>query len=815
MRANLRLGALFTTVAFGLSLCAQTQPSAQDEAPVLLHIGTVAPDILAIEIKAGRMTPMRQTPYRKEPGDVVTRSKNSQTGEVRDVRLTRDGYSLGWLIGRNRDVLVIYDRVVGRPLDTNVADEPRSYRIRSSDDPAYALGITPTAVWRKSKSNDWVDAQDGHTTRHYLYLKLPAALRSGSGYTLSIGALNLNLASIGYVHDDSSSRSEAIHASQIGYRPDDPAKRAFLSIWLGTGGAHTYPAGLVFQLRDDNTAESVYSGHTALAWAADTPERIGRKANFSQTDVYRMDFGEFQRPGRYRICVEGIGCGYPFEIAGDVWTRAFQLSMKGFYHQRNGITLGAPYTGYIRPRGYHPADGVKVYQSTCSLMNSGNGLNALGLDHSNFGCLVAGKTDQLVKDAWGGYMDAGDWDRRIQHLEATRLHLELLELFPEYFRHLALNIPESGNGLPDLLNEALYNIDFYRRLQTPGGGVRGGIEQSEHPYGGLVSWMDTQVSMAYAPDPWSSYIYAGLAARASLVLRQLDPARAVVYEESALRAMRWAEVEYAQWKQGPDFAKAVRAAREIDSERSLAAVELYRLTHESRWHELFLNLGAPATASGARAFLNDHAAFVYARLDESMADSAVRKQAIDSTLRRAGDAVARSQGSAFGLTTVGGSLSWGASTVPADIALLRAHALTGRQEFVEAALNSALYSAGANAMNMTMTTGLGRDWPRHLLHEDSRHFGQPAPAGITIYGPLDPVQMQNDGNGWGLKRLDQECTPSVYRWPALEAYFDVYQWAAENEYTVNQTMGPTSYVWGYLAARNRAKLTGAADAPRK
>ena len=76
MRLDLRLGALFTTFAVGLSLCAQTQPSAQDEAPVLLHIGTVAPDVLAIEIQASKMTPMRQTPYRKEPGDVVTQSKN-------------------------------------------------------------------------------------------------------------------------------------------------------------------------------------------------------------------------------------------------------------------------------------------------------------------------------------------------------------------------------------------------------------------------------------------------------------------------------------------------------------------------------------------------------------------------------------------------------------------------------------------------------------------------------------------------------------------------------------------------------------------
>jgi endoglucanase len=391
-------------------------------------------------------------------------------------------------------------------------------------------------------------------------------------------------------------------------------------------------------------------------------------------------------------------------------------------------------------------------------------------------------------------MDAGDWDRRIQHLDASRLHLELLELFPDYFRALALNIPESGNGLPDVLNEALYNVDFYRRLQMADGAIRGGIEQTEHPYGGLVSWMDTQVSMAYAPDHWSSYIYAGVAARTALLLRRFAPAQAPVYEESALRAMRWAETAYAAWKAGPDFAKGRRAVREIDSERALASIELYRLTRDHHWHDLFVELGAGT-------WPNANAAFVYARLDDSLADAALRRSALEDTLRRADEAVVRTQGNAFGLSTVGNRLAWGPATVPADLALIRAHALTGEAEYLEAALRSALYSAGANGMNMTMTTGLGYESPRHLLHEDSRHFGQPVPMGLTVYGPVDPVQVKDTGDGWALKRLDKECTPSVYQWPALEAYFDVYQWATADEYTVYETLGPTSYVWGYLAAR--------------
>jgi hypothetical protein len=216
--------------------------------------------------------------------------------------------------------------------------------------------------------------------------------------------------------------------------------------------------------------------------------------------------------------------------------------------------------------------------------------------------------------------------------------------------------------------------------------------------------------------------------------------------------------------------------------------------------------GVPRRWSAGRSRRDAHHAqyrcrFRLCAAGRPLADAAIRKLAVETIVRRADDAVKLSKGGAFGFTTAGRSLSWGALTVPADTALVRAHVLTAKPEYLGTILRSALYSAGANPLNMTMTTGLGHDWPRHLLHEDSRHFGQPAPAGITIYGPSDPVAGQTDNNGWGFGRLQTECTPPVLGWPAMEAYFDVYQWAEQNEFTVYQTMGPTSYVWGYPAAR--------------
>ena len=141
------------------------------------------------------------------------------------------------------------------------------------------------------------------------------------------------------------------------------------------------------------------------------------------------------------------------------------------------MRLGPPYTNFRRPRNFHPEDGVRVYASKTTLMETSNGLEA---KNDAFTKLVQGRTDDIVPNAWGGYCDAGDWDRRIQHLSVSRTLLELYELFPDYFERLDLNLP-GPDGLPGIIREALWDVDFYKRLQTKEGGVRGGIESEAHP----------------------------------------------------------------------------------------------------------------------------------------------------------------------------------------------------------------------------------------------------------------------------------------------------------------------------------------------
>jgi endoglucanase len=760
--------------------------------PKIVHVGAVAPDILGITIEAGRVIKGKQEPYAKQDGDTVEKTETYGNGFVK-----RGGRHIGTLVGPKADIIKYFDRLEGLPLDTAWADTPANYTLSSKDDPAFATGLKPSAVHRKSRPTDM--AQTGGWAfqwpmLHVLYLELPSPLTAGKTYSIAFAGGALPDAT--HLHAPDRTRSEAVHVTQVGFRPDDPAKVAFLSCWLGSGGKRSYAAETAFRVVHDKTGQVVHAGKTVLSKAADQVEDPYKK-NYNGTDVHLMDFSALKAPGTYRVCVDGIGCSTPFEIGPEVWRKAFLVSVKSLYHQRSGIPLGPPYSDYKRPRCFHPDDGVKIYASTCSLMDSGNGLNAKGTDSGNFGNLMKGRTDEVVPNAWGGYHDAGDWDRRIQHLDATRMLLEFQELFPDFAKDVTLSLPESGNGLPDLLNEALWNIDFFRRLQTKEGGIRGGIESAEHPRLGEASWQESLPVMAYAPDPWCSYLYAADAARASALLQPLKADAGKALLESARRAMAWAEAEYAKIRD-PKLPHAVRDAR------NLAAACLFSATGEGAWNDLFLETTVFKDPAKTPCVWQSHnqrdAAFVYARTRRPGVHDEVRKNALNATLREADGSVDFGARTGFKWTKRDPwePFNGGKASVPQTITILRAHALTGDEKYIRAAVLAAQSGAGANPLNLCYTTGVGLDWPKHPLVVDAFVMGWAPPPGITVYGPND---LERDKGYFTLKLLDPVMHPAPLKWPTMEFYVDIFLFPAVTEFTVMETLGPNAYAWGYLAAR--------------
>ena len=230
------------------------------EPPRILNIASVAPGVLSIEISACRIIPSIQIPYVQDPGDSIIVKNYSPLGEENTIRVERNGFPLGMLVGHGQKTITIYERLAGKHLVTDIADDPESYTITSPHDNNYLEGVRPTAVWRKSKPTNYPEENrhggEFYTAQHFIYLTLPHPMKVGETYLLSMPALELDRSAVYYVHDPLYVRSEAVHASQIGFRTDDPRKIALLSLWMGNGGAYSYPDDLPFHVVNDRTSES-------------------------------------------------------------------------------------------------------------------------------------------------------------------------------------------------------------------------------------------------------------------------------------------------------------------------------------------------------------------------------------------------------------------------------------------------------------------------------------------------------------------------------------------------------------------------------
>ena len=771
--------------------------------PELRGVSVAAPGILALTVKEGWIEGGIQIPYVPEEGETLEEDKRIPYL----VWIRKDGERIGIKVSDPRfgDKRFPLEEVKGDRLDLEKADDPASYLVN---------GKAPDKVWRKSKPDDYADRRDSifgdplvhltdpneyidthrrETCLHVIYLVCGEEFAPGETISLSFPKGLFDKETVAFVFDPKTTFSEAVHVSQVGFRPDDPAKRAYLSQWMGLGGGADYAGVKRFSLVDE-AGNTVYEGDVTLQHDA-SPAMIGGAAVTGGGAVYEMDFSGFAKEGRYRVVVPELGCSFPFVIGREEsWLRGFKASMNGLFCQRSGIENREPYTRFRRPRAYHPDDGKKVYHSESTIFESGNGMNAYGTDNGNFGNLVRKGTDTVVENAWGGYFDACDWDRRIQHLHATLMGEELYLMFPAYFDALKLPIPESGNGVADILNEGMYNLDFYRRLQTPEGGIRGGAEQEEHPIIGQCAWQDSWKTYAYKPDFWASWFYAACAARMAYALRASDRALSEVYEESAVRAFDWAEKDYAE-KFAKEWHKWTRMAQmRLKIQRETAAADLFRLTGREDCDRLYHELRSP---------MNYEASFVYATLPEGTGDEALKKECRASILASADRAVACGETTPFRLTTgdpqmtrVGPYSSF--YTIPHNVELIRAHYLTGEEKYLAAAIDAAQFAAGANPINLCYTTGVGPRCPENVLHHDSRITGQEAPDGITVFGPY----------GWGfpsgemIRMLREDnIFPGAFIWPGAESYLDTYRYPSQTEYTVQESIGPNAYQWGYLAAR--------------
>jgi len=435
MRTIFKLAFIISSMSFLAPSLFSENTAVNQPGPYVTEICPVDANTLCVIIRHGKVTPGHQEPYKAESTDHLKPWKYHNW-------LERNGKTLGTLVGPKKDVIYIPPKLEEQPLDEKWASDASNYKLicTGHDDPAFEQMQTAVSVHRKARATDIIrtDVHKIESPReHLIFLSWKSPLKSGSTYQLQFTEHNPAIPSISFKHDPRQMRSEAVHVSQIGFRPDDPLKIAFLSLWTGDGGGMKYKADLPFELIRCSDNKAVYQGKTKLAMSAEQTEVPGQ-VNHNGSDVWLMDFSGFSEPGEYRVYVDQTGCSFPFTIGDDVWKNACRTSIRGLLNQRSGIALGKPYTDFTRARPFHPADGVVVHVSSAAYVEPGKPSSPEEL----FARLAKGDTGKTTTSAWGGYMDAGDFDRRAEHLVASRYLFDLVSAYPSFAKPMNLNIPK-------------------------------------------------------------------------------------------------------------------------------------------------------------------------------------------------------------------------------------------------------------------------------------------------------------------------------------------------------------------------------------
>ncbi|HEX8236388.1 MAG TPA: glycoside hydrolase family 9 protein [Abditibacteriaceae bacterium] len=670
-------------------------------------------------------------------------------------------------------------RVISTPLNLEKAAQPVSYAITSVDDAAYKASLHPQKVGRKSKGQDFVNNQQKFqwVTNHSLYLVLPHAMQRGKTYSVSVDDLASGMRQISCTFDERKTRSETVHVNHLGYVPSAPQKFAYISAWMGDLGPLSLNeySDVQFHIVERKSGKIVFSGKPTLrqqlTQADGGQPDEGPSNNYTGAPLWQLDFSGFATPGNYIISVDRIGSSFPFTIGEDVYRQAFITTARALYHQRCGIELKEPYTKWTRPACHDSAQRAFL-QTSHRYMDkaySDGPRNA-----------VVPLTGEKRTDVWGGWHDAGDWDREGWHPEVANTLLLTYELSPQKFRDGELNIPESGNGLPDIVDEARWGVDFYKRIQRPDGGISVGFFESSWPQGGETSDTDSLIWYMYAEEPLASYRYAAIACRLAWCLKIAGKeAVGTPYIESAKRAWQWA---------GKNMREGDEA--KVRDDRFHAAAALYKATGEAQYQDAFkqdLLIDQPKTLLSEWSKRDQRwGAWTYATTDWPNIDRVLKERLVAAALHYAQvDFVetAQKRGARYAYNWYL-PMWYGAATTPKTLPLAVAHHLSRDAKFVAPQYTTCDFMLGGNPLNMVWVTGLGHKHPREVFHPDSWYdnIAEVVP-GIVPLGPHRLI-VETATGPWSPAFAQATAYPQVRTWPPHELWFENRFCPPTNEFTI-------------------------------
>lgn len=546
---------------------------------------------------------------------------------------------------------------------------------------------------------------------------------------------------------------------QVGYRPSSP-KYVFV------------PSTADSFVVEEALGGSVVHRGALSQWKSSDPA--------TGWNIRRGELSSVSTAGRYRVRTDLNDVSPEFIVADTVFDRVARAALNGFYYQRCGVSLPFANAGWYLHGYCHTGDAT--FHATAE---SSGTVNAVG-----------------------GWHDAGDYGKYVVNAGITVGTLLLAhDLYPGRFSADDLGIPESGNGVPDLLDEVRFELEWLLKMQAGNGGVftkltKPAFESFVMPQNDGGTRYIYQISSTATAD------FAAVMARASATYQPVDATFAATCRAAAERAWSFLAahpsiVPAGGFTNPSGTSTGVYGDTDDRDERLWAAAELLAATGALEY-QLFYELNASArglfNTSLSWPFVTDLAHIAYLTASRSRDDGIVAE--LRSSLTSVADALmSRRAASGLHLTLVPGEFVWGSNAVALNhaVLLLVAARELGTSAYRDGAEDQLHYVLGVNPHAMSFVTGIGSKRPMAPHHRPSGADGVAEPVpGLIVGGP-----NQFGGDPELTARFTTADAPAIW-------YVDDQDSYASNEIAINWN-APLVFVAGVLAGE--ARPTGALDRP--
>lgn len=518
--------------------------------------------------------------------------------------------------------------------------------------------------------------------------------------------------------------------------------------------------------------------------------------------LHWVDFTSYHNSGKGFVIKVGSEKSDAFEIGEGIYDQLRYDALAYFYHNRSGIEIKMPFAReerWARPAG-HPEDKV-----TCAPEST--------LEKAGW---PKGSSCTYKLDVTGGWYDAGDHGKYV--VNGGIALWTMLNQF-ERAKHLKgdvnavgdrkLNIPESGNGVPDILDEARWQMEFMLAMQVPDGQpLAGMVHHKMHDAVwtalGLAPHEATATRYLRPPSTAATLNVAATAAQCARIWKSID----AKFSKQCLTA---AEKAWAAAEKHPDlFAPADGADgggpyddNYVKDDFYWAAAELYITTGKKAYKDAFeanehnkklkdagdtesLMNWADTDALGAISL-----ATVPSGLGKSERD-AQRERLVEVADKYLANIAASGYRTPF--KAKGEGYPWGSNSFVVNNMMILglANDFTGEDKYLDGVVEGMDYLLGRNGMGKSYVTGYGErplQNPHHRFWAKQANEKYPsAPPGIVSGGPNSGLQDPYV-KAAGLKG----CKPQKCFVDHIEA------WSA-NEITINWN-APLAWAAGFLAEK--------------